>query len=405
MLFVVGVILFAVGIGLSIALHEFGHLLTAKAFKMKATQYFIGFGPKLFSFHRGETEYGLKAIPAGGYVRITGMTALEKVAPEDQHRAFVSKPIWQRVIVLAAGSVTHFILGVLILFTAACTTGLPNIQSVPVIGGLGECVGATQDPGTGRISDCAPGEAAPARQAGLRSGDLIVSVGGVGTPTQIDVIRATRELTGPTPFVIERDGQRRTVTVEVVPVQRLRVGAKPGEGDQLVTVGAVGLGFARELRYDVLEAVPATVDMTGTMFHNTWIGLKKLPEKLPAVWYAIQGQDDPERPVSVVGASIIGGDAAKLGAWSLFLMILAALNFFIGVFNLLPLLPLDGGHVAVNLYEWVRDRIRRLRGLSAAGPVDYTKLLPLTYVVIVLGGIMVLLTVTADIVNPIRLGQ
>ncbi|SDI87228.1 Peptidase family M50 [Actinokineospora alba] len=156
--------------------------------------------------------------------------------------------------------------------------------------------------------------------------------------------------------------------------------------------------------FSALSAVGGTVSFTGEMFVKTWEGLMRFPEKIPAVVRAIGGaENDPERPVSVVGASVIGADAAEQGIWEIFVLMLAALNFFVGVFNLLPLLPLDGGHIAITLYERVRDMIRKLRGLTPAGPVDYTRLTGITMVLVIVGGAIVLLTVTADIVNPIRL--
>ncbi|HEY8371479.1 MAG TPA: site-2 protease family protein [Pseudonocardiaceae bacterium] len=404
MTFVLGVLLFALGIGVSIALHEFGHLLTAKAFGMKARRYFIGFGPRIWSFRRGETEYGLKAIPAGGFVEIAGMTALDEVTPDEEPRAFWRQKVWKRVVVLSAGSITHFILGVIVLYVMAVSLGLPNSDNKPVVGEISSCVAATQDPKTLELSPCGPDDPAPAKQAGLQPGDQILAVGGTETPTFADVVRVTREASGPTEFRILRDGVEQTVTVDIALVQRVPLDAEPGEDRPLETVGAVGLARATTLQYGVLEAVPATLHQTGLMFANAWEGIKRLPEKVPAVWRAILGEDDPERPVSVVGASIVGGDAAERGLWEVFFLLLAGLNFFVGVFNLLPLLPLDGGHIAVAVYEKVRDWIRRLRGLPAGGPVDYTKLLPVTYVFILLGGAMMLLTVTADIVNPIRLG-
>ena len=404
MTFIAGVVLFALGITISIALHEFGHLLTAKAFGMQARRYFIGFGKRIWSFRRGETEYGLKAIPLGGFVDIAGMTALDEVRPEDEPRAFYRKPVWQRVIVLAAGSFTHFVVGVLVVYLMAVSTGLPD--SRPAVGPIADCV-SDQNPTTGQIQPCAPGSpAAPAQQAGLHTGDIVLAVGGVPTPTWDDVLTRIRAASGPTQFRVERDGQQLIRTVDVQTVQRLPVDAKPGDGSQLQAAGVVGMGqgIGPNLGYGVLGAVPATFGFTGDMFVATWDGLKRFPEKIPALFRAIAGENDPERPISVVGASIIGGDAADRGLWELFLFMLAAVNFFVGVFNLLPLLPLDGGHIAVNVYEKLRDWARRLRGLPAGGPVDYTRLLPLTYVVVLIGGGIMLLTVTADIVNPIRLG-
>ena len=405
MIFIAGVVLFALGITISIALHEFGHLLTAKAFGMKARRYFIGFGARVWSFRRGETEYGLKAIPLGGFVDIAGMTALDEVPPEDEPRAFYRKPVWQRVIVLAAGSITHFVVGVLVVYVMAVSTGLPD--SRPAVGTIADCV-ADQDRTTGQIQPCPAGSAAaPARQAGLQTGDIVLAVGGVPTPTWDDVLTQVRAAAGLTEFRIERGGKQLSIPVDVQTVRRLPVDAQPGPNAPLEDAGVVGMGqgIGNNLEYGPIAALPATVDFTGQMFAATWDGLKRFPEKIPALFRAIAGEDDPERPISVVGASIIGGDAADRGLWELFLFMLAAVNFFVGVFNLLPLLPLDGGHIAVNLYEKLRDWARRLRGLPAGGPVNYTKLLPLTYAAVLVGGGIMLLTVTADIVNPIRLGQ
>ncbi|GGM39072.1 zinc metalloprotease Rip1 [Longimycelium tulufanense] len=399
MTFVLGVILFALAIGISIALHEFGHLLTAKAFGMKATRYFIGFGPRLWSFRKGETEYGIKAIPAGGFVQIVGMTALEEVAPADERRAFYNKPVWQRVVVLSAGSIMHFIIGVAVLFVMALTLGLPNVDGAPLVGRVTQCVPV--DPNQ---QECRPGDPAPAKQAGLAPDDEILAVDGQRTATFTDVARITRGKSGPTEFTIRRDGAEQKLIIDVAQVQRPPLGSR--DAQKLETVGAVGITPAGMLPPSgPIEAVPATFSFTGTLFANTWEGVKKLPEKVPAVWRAILGEDDPNRPVSVVGATVIGGDAAERGLWEVFLLLVAHLNIFVGVFNLLPLLPLDGGHIAVNLYEKVRDTVRRLRGLPRGGPVDYTKLLPVTYVLMLLGGGLMLLTVTADIVNPIRLPQ
>ena len=406
MTFIVGVVLFALGITISIALHEFGHLLTAKAFGMKARRYFIGFGTRVWSFHRGETEYGLKAVPLGGFVDIAGMTALDEVKPDEKHRAFYNKPVWQRVVVLAAGSVTHFILGIVVVFLMTQTTGLPDRSDdpPPAVGSLAQCIG-DQDPVTGQVPECKPGSpTSPAAMAGLHRYDRVLAVGGVPTPRWDDVLTQIRDSSGPTEFAFERDGERRTVIIDVQPMQRLPIGTQPGPGATTETVGVIGMGRGvAPLRYDLAGAVPATFAYTGALFADTWEGLKRFPEKVPALFRAIAGEDDPDRPVSVVGASIIGGDAADQGLWILFLYMLAAVNFFVGVFNLLPLLPLDGGHIAVNVYEKLRDWARRLRGLPAGGPVDYTKLLPLTYAAVLVGGGIMLLTVTADIVNPLRL--
>jgi membrane-associated protease RseP (regulator of RpoE activity) len=393
--FAIGVVLFALGIAISIALHEAGHMVTAKAFGMRVRRYYIGFGPRIFSFRRGETEYGLKAIPAGGFCDIAGMTALDEVTEEERPRAFFRKPTWQRVVVLSAGSATHFLIGIVLIYVLALTSGLPNVADTATAGQI-SCAATQTAPSA--LAPCGPGVPTPAADAGLRPGDTIVAVGATATPTWPDAVKAIQGSNGPTPVVVERGGERLTLTVDIPQVQRL----DPQTG-QPRTVGAIGVGQQLVFGYNPLSAVPATFAYTGTMFAQVWQGLMMFPEKVPRLIDAIGGgQRDMETPVSVVGASVIGGDLAERGLWQVFIQLLVMLNFFVGVFNLLPLLPLDGGHIAVNLYERVRDWTRARLGKLPMPPVDYTKLLPLTYVVILIGGAVSLLTLTADIVNPIR---
>ncbi|GAA3006018.1 M50 family metallopeptidase [Actinokineospora diospyrosa] len=397
-----GLVLFALGICASVALHEAGHMLTAKAFGMRVRRYFIGFGPTLFSFRRGETEYGLKAIPAGGFCEIAGMTALDQVTPEESPRAMWRFATWKRVVVLAAGSITHFILGFIILYLMAVTMGLPNTTDRPLIGST-SCAAPTQDPKTLKITECTPADPSPAVAAGMLPGDEIISVNGRAVDSFTQLVGTIRDLRGQSTFVVERDGERRTLTVDVATVKRAAVTAKPGTDNQVNDVGAIGVGKGSYFQYGAASGFSGTVVFTGEMFAATWEGLMRFPEKIPAVIRAIGGEDDPERPVSVVGASIIGADAAEKGVWEIFVLMLAMLNFFVGVFNLLPLLPLDGGHIAITLYERVRDLLRKARGKAPAGPVDYNRLAGVTMVLVIIGGAIVLLTVTADIVNPIRL--
>lgn len=406
MSFWLGVLLFAFGIGVSIALHEAGHMWTARAFGMKVRRYFIGFGPTIWSTNRGGIEYGFKAIPAGGFCDIAGMTALDPVTVDEAPRAFFRKPTWQRVIVLSAGSFAHFCIGLLLLYILAVTAGLPQLgatpQPVPPVAGETSCVAVTQDPATGAPAPCDPAVPSPAAAAGIRPGDRILSVAGVPTPDFGTVATTIRKQTGSTTMVVERDGQRLDLTVNVLPVKRLTADAvRDNPNNRLETVGAIGLGA--DPRLGLLEAVPATFASTGTIFAATWQGLLRFPEKVPTVLKAIAGEPrDVDSPISVVGASVLGGDLADNGRWALFVTLLIMLNFFIGVFNLLPLLPLDGGHIAVNLYERVRDAVRGRLGRAKMPPVDYTRLLPITYAFIVVLGAVSLLTITADIVNPIR---
>ncbi len=295
------------------------------------------------------------------------------------------------------GLADHFVLGILIVYVMAVSTGLPNPQyNQPIVGEVSPCISA------GRTASCQPGVPAPARDAGLRPGDRILAVAGTPVASFNELVEVTQRQSGPTEFRIERDGRVEMVTVGVA---RVPVSALGGQGDQQVgAIGVTSQEVPRLLTYGPVTAVGETFSFTGTMFANTWEGLKRFPERLPPLAKAIFGADRPnDTPISVVGASRLGGEAVDAGIWVFFLFLLAALNFFVGVFNLLPLLPLDGGHIAVTLYEKLRDGLRRIRGRPAAGPVDYTRLLPVTYAVMVLFIGVAALTITADIVNPIRL--
>ncbi|OQO90106.1 zinc metalloprotease [Saccharomonospora piscinae] len=400
LVYILGVVLFALGICVSVALHEAGHMVAAKSFGMKVRRYFVGFGPTVFSFRRGETEYGLKWIPLGGFCDIAGMTALDEVKPDEAPRAMWRFRTWKRTIVLAAGSFTHFVLGFVVLYLMAVTMGLPNLADRPVINEVSDCVRSATTAEAWNDPTCGAGDPAPAKAAGLRPGDEVTSVGGTPTDTWQDLLGAVQTATGPTQVEILRDGQPQTLTIDVARVTR-----PTGEGGT-EQVGAIGASQAPMLPYGAVAALGGSAAFTGDLLVQTWERLLEFPEKIPAVVDAIFGAErDPETPVSVVGASRIGGEAVEQGLWEVFLLLLASLNFFVGIFNLLPLLPLDGGHIAVTWYERVRDWLRKLRGKAAGGPVDYSKLNAVTGVVILIGGAIVLLTVTADIVNPIRLIQ
>lgn len=405
--YIFGVVLFALAICVSIALHEAGHMLTAKAFGMKVRRYFIGFGPTLFSFRRGETEYGLKAVPLGGFCDIAGMTALDEVTPEESRRAMWRYPTWKRTVVLSAGSITHFIVGFIVLYLMAAFMFLPNINGTPELTSVSACVRDASTRAELEDPRCAAGDLAPAKNAGLLAGDVIVAVNGKAIetfPEAMDLIQAAK---GKTAVEVERDGQIVPLTVDVPTVVRPnpdQAAVKAGTAPATIEVGAIGVTFPNRYTYGPVDAIGASLAFTGDMFENTWHALLRFPERIPLVVEAIFGAErSDDTPVSVVGASRLGGEAVEYGAWWIFLMLLASLNFFVGVFNLLPLLPLDGGHIAVTWYERIRDTLRKLRGKSPAGPVDYTKLSAVTMVIVFLGGAVVLLTVTADIVNPIRL--
>ncbi|MDX3195753.1 site-2 protease family protein [Streptomyces sp. MN03-5084-2B] len=408
--YIIGVVLFALGICVSVALHEAGHMVTAKAFGMKVRRYFVGFGPTVFSWRRGETEYGLKWIPLGGFCDIAGMTALDEVTPDEAPRAMWRFKTWKRTVVMSAGSITHFILGFVVLYLMAVTMGLPNLAAAatptePVLGSTSCARSITSKQEAEAQSanpTCPPGAPTPAKSAGLQPGDKVLAVGGKPIATWNDMLAAVQATSGRTVFEVQRGTQQLWLVVDVPKVQRW---SSAGTRE----VGMVGISpkeDAKTIQYGPVAAVGATFSFTGTMFAETAQRLVQFPERIPAVVTAIfGGERDQNTPVSVVGASRLGGEAVENGVWVLFFFLLASLNFFIGVFNLLPLLPLDGGHIAVVWYERVRDWIRARRGKVAGGPVDYTKLSGITMVLVLIGGAVTLLTVTADIVNPIRLGQ
>ncbi len=413
MSFAFGVALFALGILVSVSLHEAGHMLTAKAFGMKVTRYFVGFGPTIFSFKRGETEYGLKGIPLGGFCKIVGMTPQDDdVEPGDEKRAMWRYPVWKRTVVMSAGSVTHFGLAFFAAWLAAMTFGLPNpdrptteaqFRAEPAVIAVADCVLPDQ---TNR--ECAAGDApSPAAVGQLRNGDRITSLNGTPINSYQDLLTTLRATAPGTTVTIDyvRDGQPDTTKTTLATTKRPPIDNPDGP---VTDVSALGVGLILStpslVSYGPVEAVGATGDFIGDMAVATAQALQRLPEKIPALWTAITGGErDMDTPISVVGASILGGEAVANDAWEIFIMLFISLNFFIGVFNLLPLLPLDGGHIAIAWFErarsWVYARLRK----PDPGRVDYFKLMPFTYVVILIGGVFTLLTITADVVNPITL--
>ncbi|HLS79092.1 MAG TPA: M50 family metallopeptidase [Nocardia sp.] len=397
MVFAVGFALFALGILISVALHECGHMWAAQATGMKVRRYFIGFGPTLWSFQRGETEYGIKAVPLGGFCDIVGMTALDDVRPEDVDRAMYRQATWKRLVVMVGGIVMNFALGFLLIVVLAVGWGLPNLdEPAPVVGTLACVSDANPD---GSLKPCTG--AGPAEKGGLLPGDRVTAVDGAEVTTWAEFTEKTREKTGTITYTVDRGGQ--SVLVVVEPEQVLRYGTD-GSTRQISAIGITLDAPPPVTEYGPVEAVPAAASFTGDLFVRTFEALTQMPAKVAALWEAVTGGErDPETPVSIYGASRIGGESAEAGLWEVFVLMLASLNFFLGAFNILPLLPLDGGHIAVVLYEKVRNTVRGLRGLAPGGPVDFLKLLPLTYVAVVLGGSYMVLTLAADIINPIRL--
>ncbi|MGV0742185.1 M50 family metallopeptidase [Mycolicibacterium sp. XJ870] len=406
MMFVTGIVLFALAILVSVALHECGHMWVARATGMKVRRYFVGFGPTLWSTRRpnrlGETEYGIKAVPLGGFCDIAGMTSVEELKPEDRPYAMYRQKVWKRVAVLFAGPAMNFIIGLVLVYGIAIVWGLPNLnQPTTAIVGETGCVASqlTID----EMAECnGPG---PAALAGIQAGDEIVKVGDTEVSDFPSMAAAVRKLNGPVPIELKRDGQTITTVVDVTQTQRFT----SADAKEPTTVGAIGVAAPDAqppTPYNPVTAVPATFTFTGDLAVELGKALAKIPTKIGALVEAIGGGErDKETPISVVGASIIGGETVDAGLWVMFWFFLAQLNFVLGAVNLVPLLPFDGGHIAVATYEKIRNMIRAARGKVAAGPVDYLKLMPATYVVLVVVVGYMLLTVTADLVNPLSIFQ
>jgi membrane-associated protease RseP (regulator of RpoE activity) len=410
MMFALGIALFALAILVSVALHECGHMWVARATGMKVRRYFVGFGPTLWSTNRpnklGSTEYGIKAVPLGGFCDIAGMTAVEDLRPEDEPYAMYKQKTWKRVAVLFAGPAMNFIIGLVLVYGIAVVWGLPNLHP-PTTAIVGETTCVKPEVSRGELGTCTG--SGPAAAAGIKPGDVVVKVGSTDVKTFEEMVKAVQKASGPTPFVVERTVNGTTSTVDTtVDVTTTKRWVAPADGEEATgpaDVGAIGIVAEQfgPTRYNALTAVPATFTFTGDLAVEIGKSLAKLPSKMGALVHAIGGGErDPETPISVVGASIIGGDTVDHGLWVAFWFFLAQLNFVLGAINLVPLLPFDGGHIAVALYEKLRNMLRSARGLVPAGPVDYGKLMPATYVILVLVIGFTVLTVTADVVNPIR---
>ncbi|HEV7579086.1 MAG TPA: M50 family metallopeptidase [Mycobacterium sp.] len=407
MMFAIGIVLFALAILISVALHECGHMWIARATGMKVRRYFVGFGPTLWSTRRGETEYGVKAVPLGGFCDIAGMTPVEELAPDENDRAMYKQTTWKRVAVLFAGPGMNFIICLVLIYVVALVWGLPNLHP-PAQAIVGETACIAPEVAPGKIGNCTG--AGPAALAGIRPGDVVVKVGDTPVSTFDDMAAAVRKLHGTVPVVVQRDGTPITAYVDITPTQRFLSNGAGGQGGkpEAATVGAMGVGAVKvtPTHYGVLTAIPATFAFTGDLTVEVGKALVTIPTKVGALVHAIGGgQRDPQTPMSVVGASIIGGDTVDHGLWVAFWFFLAQLNLILGAINLLPLLPFDGGHIAIAVFEKIRNLVRSARGMVAAAPVNYLKLMPATYVVLVFVVGYMLLTVTADLVNPIRLFQ
>jgi membrane-associated protease RseP (regulator of RpoE activity) len=395
--FLFGVLIFVVALLTSVMLHEFGHFATAKKFGMRVTQFFVGFGKTLWSTFRGETEYGIKALPFGGFVRITGMTSAEDVDVVDEPRSFRNQPGWQRMIVLAAGSFMHFVLAMFLLFAVAI--GVGQLSDTNVVSSIAACVPAS-NAALNSASPCAGHNLgkAPAQIAGMKPGDKIISVGGkpVGNWAQLHTALKAQRAGVSVPLVVERNGQdvRLRVTLAAIPERAVPyLGVEPVVEYQ--RSGFFGAwGYAGDQFADTLTSSVSAIG--------------KLPSAIPSLFSADRSKTAAGQVSSVVGVGEVTGDVVQASLpWqakvSVILLLIASLNIFVGAFNLLPLLPLDGGHLAVVIFERIRAWFNRLLGRPDPGLVDIQKLVPVSLLVFALLVGLGTLLIAADIFNPVHI--
>jgi membrane-associated protease RseP (regulator of RpoE activity) len=365
---------FAVGILISVFLHELGHFATARMTGMKATQFFLGFGPRLWSFQRGETEYGVRALPLGAFVRIIGMNNMDEVPPADEARTYRQQSYPRRMLVISAGSLMHLLIAVVLLFGIFATRG-------ELVDRPGAEIGVVEDGG-------------PAARAGLESGDVILSIAGtpIEDPTALgETVRAHQpgdEVT----IVLERDGEQQTVTAQL--------GANTDQGSNLLGTARLGVSSRTPTTWQEMSIGSAAVNSVTDLVPVTWESTKGIVQVLNPVNIVnhLSGESDDltTRPTTVVGVTQVSGTVGETQGFVGVLYLLAVLNVFVGVFNMFPLLPLDGGHAAVATYERVRERGGR-RYFA-----DVSKLMPFA-----MGVIMVLLVLFVsglylDVTQPLR---
>ena len=375
-----GILAFVVALLFSVMVHEFGHYITARKYGMWVSGFFVGFGKRIWSVRRGETEFGVKAIPAGGYCKIEGMSPNDEMPQGQEERAFYKASSGKKLIVLGAGSFLHFVLGFVLLFTLFA--GIGTNQVLPV------------------INEVVPNSAAQA--AGIQAGDEVVSINGKRVTEwykDVEVIRESQgaELT----LVLNRNGEEVVITTAA----RLT----DIDGTKRYVLGIVNeVGLERS---GVLVSIKNSATVTKGFLVESVKSLGKLPEKIPALWGAtVRGEErDANGLVGVVGVARVSGEAVgsdkltPMERLATFVLIVASLNIFVGVFNLLPILPLDGGHMAVAIADSIRAFFARLRGRPRPAPIDVTVLTPITMVVFVVLATLTLLLLVADVINPVTL--
>lgn len=434
--FIVGVVIIVIGLAVSIGLHEIGHLVPAKLFGVKVTQYMIGFGPTIWSRKKGETEYGVKAIPLGGYISMIGMfppakgeqvhadstgffrglvqdardSSSESITAGDEHRAFYLLPVWKRIIVMFGGPFMNLVLAV-VLF-GVLLMGFGVAQASTTVGSVSACA----LPATSERQTCEPGDpAAPGAAAGIEPGDRIISVAGEPIESWNESTAIIRDHPDePVAFVVERDGE--TLELEVTPMLSERYVlddkgqvVKDASGAELTEpAGFVGIGTATEI---VQQPATAVLPAVGENVAGVAGIILNLPQRIIDVANAAFGPEerDPNGPMSVVGVGRLAGEIATIDEIPIaskaatMIGILGSLNIALFVFNMIPLLPLDGGHIAGALWEGIRRGFAKLFRRPDPGPVDLAKLMPVTLAVVVIFGAMSALLIYADIVKPVQL--
>lgn len=442
-MYLLGVLLMALGVAASIALHELGHLVPAKKFGVRTTQYMIGFGPTIWSRRRGETEYGFKAIPLGGYIRMIGMLpprqddggrvrtsstgrmsqltdraredSFDEIREGDENRVFYKLPVWKKVVIMMGGPLMNLLIATVLLVGVACVIGLPQ-QTSARVAGVNECLPVTVAQGE-KPPVCDPDNQSPAWKAGLKPGDVFVSVAGEPVRTTLEATSLINDNAGrETPVVVAREGKNVELTVTPEPREMpkrdergVRVLTMTGQ-PVMEQVGMIGVSI--QVGSKVTERRPLTQApaIVGEGVKQTAAVFLRIPQKMVGVYYAAfgDGQRDLNGPVSVVGVGRVAGDVASAADSTgsvvvMLLTLLASLNLALFVFNMLPLLPLDGGHIAGALWEGIKRPIARARGVKGPVYADVTKALPLAYGVSIVLIVMAGLLIYADIVNPIRL--
>ena len=373
-----GILAFAIALLLSVMVHEFGHYIMAKRFDMKVTEFFLGFGKRIWSFRRGETEFGIKAIPAGGYCRIEGMTPQDEMPPGEEERAFFTASSLRKLIVLGAGSTAHLIIGFILIFSIFFGVGfnalLPNVAKV------------------------SPGSAAAS--SGFQAGDEILAINGDKVNDWArDSLKIGKSNGQPLKFTIQRGTEKLTITASPTYL----------EAEKRYMLGIVTkVGIKRE---PFIQATIDSTKATGVLIRESVKSLIALPTKVPQLIRETFGHEnrDPNGLVGVVGAARVSGDAISSNKLSnterigTFILLIASLNIFVGLFNLLPLLPLDGGHMAVAIADEIRAFFARLRGKARPAGIDVNVLTPLTMGVFAVLAVLTVVLLIADILNPVSL--